>query len=133
VYSQVSIVFDESIMGIWYIQLAESFDMMCALARVEGGGYKVNGRTRVYESEDPWDERDRKRWFSGPVEADSDEAAILKARQHVKDITADFLSHFPPDFIPQLFELIRGKRSVEEFANVLRSMPWAHSMEATTH
>jgi hypothetical protein len=50
----MSIVLDDKIMGIWYIQLADTFDMMFALSR-DGDGYKMNGRTRRYASDDPWD------------------------------------------------------------------------------
>jgi hypothetical protein len=55
------------------------------------------------------------------------------ARQHMMELTAAFTAQFPPGFLPQLFELLRGDKTVEQFAELLQSMPWAHSMEATKH
>ena len=130
----MSIVFDENIMGIWYCQLADDFDIMWALQRDPEGGYKALGRTRKYHSsDDPWDDKDTKRWFEGKIKADTDALAVERSRAHMIELTGGFTMTFEPDRVPMLFELVRGEASVEDFAKKLQAMPWAHSMEATTH
>jgi len=131
----MSIVIDENTLAIWYVKLADDLDLMIGLMRDGEGGYKVSGRTRQYASpDDPWDDRDVKRWFGGALKATDDADAVRKARTHMVTLTGSYTMTFAPEDEPaQLFELVRGKTSVEEFAEVLRSMPWAHSMEATRH
>jgi len=130
----VSIVIDEKILGIWYVCFDDDMDVMLALGRTETG-YEVNGRTRLYlgDPDDPWDEKDRKRWFGGGVEATTDAEAVSKTRANMIVMSTDFAKTFKPKTAPAIFELVRGETTVEEFAQVLRSMPWAHSMEATRH
>jgi hypothetical protein len=134
VYCHVSICIDEKILGIWYVKLGDDLDVMIALMRADAG-YEVRGRTRQYlgDPEDPWDEKDRKRWFGGGVIATTDAEAVKKAREHMVTMATGFAVTFTPAEPPQLFELVRGEATLEKFAEVLKSMPWAHSMEATTH
>jgi hypothetical protein len=130
----MSIVFDDNLMGIWYCQLADDFDIMWALQRDPEGGYKALGRTRKYHSpDDAWDDKDTKRWFEGKIKADTDALAVERSRAHMIELTAGFTMNFEPDRVPMLFELVRGTASVEDFAKKLQAMPWAHSMQATTH
>jgi hypothetical protein len=130
----MSIVFDDKLMGIWYCQLADDFDIMWALQRDPEGGYKALGRTRKYHTpDDPWDDKDTKRWFEGKIKADSDALAVERSRAHMIELTGSFTITFEPDRVPMLYELVRGEASVEDFAKKLQAMPWAHSMEATTH
>jgi hypothetical protein len=130
----MSIVLDENILGIWYCQLADDYDIMWSLRRIPEGGYKAVGRTRKYYTpDDPWDDKDTKRWFEGPVPGDNDDAAVERSRDFVMKITGSFTARFHPDRVPVLFELVRGSTSVEDFAKKLQSMPWAHSMEAKVH
>ena len=124
----MSIVIDENILAIWYVCLAEDFDVMFALMRDGEGGYKGNGRTRAYNSkEDPWDEKDRKLWFGGPIAAPDDDSAVAKTREHMVKISAEFPFVLQAGFVPQLFEMVRGLTSLDKFAETLRAMPWAHS------
>lgn len=121
-------------MGIWYCQLADDFDVMWSVSRDPEGGYKVTGRTRQYHSQDdPWDGKDRKRWFGGKLFATTDEEAISRSRDHMVTLTGGFAMTFEPDRVPVLYELVRGSASVDEFAEKLRQMPWAHSMDVTRH
>lgn len=130
----MSIVLDENIMGIWYCLLADDFDIMWSLRRNPEGGYLAVGRTRKYHTpDDPWDNKDTKRWFEGPIKADSDGLAVEMSRAHVIQLTGSFTASFHPERTPMLYELVRGESSVEKFAEKLMSMPWAHSMQATTH
>ncbi|HET7909681.1 MAG TPA: hypothetical protein VFL19_03145 [Nitrospira sp.] len=130
----MSIVLDESILGIWYVKLAEDFDLMIALSRGGDTGFKVEGRTRQYASpDDPWDEGDRKRWFSGGIPAKTEEEALKLSRDNMVKISTSFIATFGTKEVPALFELVRGTHSVEEFAKLLGAMPFAHLKEVTTH
>jgi hypothetical protein len=129
----MSIEIDENIMGIWYVKLSSDLDLMLALLR-DGKGYKIKGRTRQYDSPtDPWDGKDRKRWFGGSFVAADDDTALKNAHRHMVTVSLSFARVFTPPEPPVLFELRRGNMSVEEFGEKLRSMPWAHSMAATKH
>jgi len=130
----MSIVIDENTLGIWYVHLADDLDLMIALMRDGEGGYKVSGRTRQYASpDDPWDDKDIKRWFSGGIQAGDDADAVAKSRNNMIQMTSGYAALFEPEKAPAIFELVRGESSVEKFAETLKSMPWAHSMEATRH
>jgi len=128
----MSIMLDESIMGIWYVHLSETFDVMISLAR-EGEGYKLTGRTRTYNSLDPWDEKDRKHWFSIPVKAANDNDAATFCRRFIADGSLAFCKEMRIGGAVPIHELIRGKQTPEEFGKLLMSMPWAHMQEVKTH
>ena len=130
----MSITLDEKIVAIWYVKLGDDLDVMIALSRCEAG-FKVEGRTRLYlgDPEDPWDDKDRKRWFEGGVKATADTEAIIEAREKMVEMAGGFVATFRPDDPPVIHELLRGKATVEKFAEMLQAMPWAHSKKEAVH
>ena len=130
----MSITLDEKIVAIWYVMLGDGLDVMIALSRCDDG-YMVEGRTRQYlgDPDDPWEEKDRKRWFTGGIKATADPEAIIEAREKMVEMAGGFVATFKPDDPPVIHELLRGQSSVEKFAEMLQAMPWAHSKVARTH
>lgn len=128
----MSIVIDENIVGIWYAMTGDDNDFMLAVCRREDG-LEIVYRHRYYHSDDPWDEKDRKSWYR-MVTAQKDEAkAVETAREMLQGVVAIAMKMKRLKGNGLVFELLRGEASVEEFGERLRSMPWAHSMEATRH
>ena len=127
----MSVVIDESIVGIWYAMTSEDEDFMLAVSRREDGLEMVY-RHRYYNSpDDPWDEKDRKSWYR-MVSKQKDEAkAIETAREMVSGVIAIAMRMKRIKGDGVMFELLRGESSVEEFGERLRAMPWAHSQQVT--
>jgi hypothetical protein len=128
----MSIVLDENIVGIWYALTGEKDDFMLAISKC-AEGLELVYRHRYYASDDPWDERDKKSWYRMVTKKNDVQHAIETAREMVQGVAMIAVKMgrlMPP---AQVFELVRGDKSVEDFAEVLMSMPWAHSMAATRH
>jgi len=128
----MSIVLDDNIVGIWYVLTGEKEDFMLAISKCPEG-LELVYRHRYYHSDDPWDEKDHKSWYRMVTSKTDVQRAIETAREMVQGVAMIAVKMgrlMPP---AQVFELVRGDKSVEQFAEVLKSMPWAHSMEATRH
>ena len=129
----MSIVIDENIIGIWYALTGEADDFMLAISKCPEGLEMVY-RIRYYASpDDPWDENDRKSWYRMVTPQKDEEKAVEVAREMVAGVIAIAMKmkKIPGDGL--MYELLRGDASVEEFANRLQSMPWAHAKEVRTH
>ena len=129
----MSIVVDENLIGVWYAVTGESQDYMMAITRCDEG-IALTYRVRDYASkEDPWDGRDRKKWTRMVTPNTDEELAIDTARTMMTGLIQLSLNMGMIDPPGRIYELIRENKTPEEFGRWLMSMPWAHSMEATTH
>jgi len=122
----MSIVIDDNIVGMWYAVTGEMDDFMMAVSRCDEG-LQIIYRHRYYASLDPWDEKDRKSWHR-MITSQKDEAkAIETAREMVGGVVAIAMKMGRVKSHGEIYEILRGDRTVEEFAAALRAAPFAHS------
>jgi len=114
------ITLDESIVGIWYMAFKDPRDIMVTVQRLGGGQYKVSYRLKQYASPEPWCTQDRVITREKIMSHSSDRDGIAVVRRFLDDLS---------DKAPTegKWELLRGARSVEEFAQALIAMPCAHA------
>lgn len=127
----MSIVIDENIVGIWYAMTGDMEDFMLAISRCPDG-LELVYRHRYYASkEDPWDDKDRKSWYRMVTSQPDEQKAIETAREMLVGVVFIAKKMGRVTGNPEIFELVRGDATVEQFGERLRSMPWAHSQVKT--
>lgn len=63
-------------LGLWYVQ-GDREDFLAAATRQSGGAMKITYRFRYYHSDEPWDEKDIKRWYEAAPPPNSDEDSVV--------------------------------------------------------
>lgn len=114
------IEFDESILGIWFVQLSAESDWMAALHQHESGGVKLLYRFRYYETRGAWDGLDRKKWYEAKLSERDARTACAKMNG-----VATHLAHAADN--AACYACVRGERSLEEFTDYFLTMPFAHA------
>lgn len=128
----MSISFTDDTLAIWYILLEpEKSDYMGALSRRDYG-FMYTWRIRYYHSLDPWDEKDVKRWYSLqiPSAVGDTEGAVDVVREMVAATLALARMVGKPE-PAEIYELIRGAKSFDEFTKEFMEAPFVHKQEVT--
>jgi|SRR5215475_13030737 len=117
------ITITEKTVGIWMIPLDKSHDWMMALEEKDDH-YDCIGRIRFYnpESTNPFDEKDKKKWFRYKIKTDTREDAITICRERMAKLEA--LSGNKAD------EVIED--TPEKLTEVIMGRQWAHSKASQT-
>lgn len=122
------IEFDERIRAIIYVPFADRADYLAAVSdNPDGPGFVVTGRLRFYADGlgDPFDDRDRKRWFQSLSQQPLEET-IEKARQ-----AGAMLAMFS-GLVGELtgrvefYTLVRGEMTLDRFVDKWRAAPFVH-------
>lgn len=118
----MTIVVDDSILGLWFLPLSSDCDYLAALNRLPDGELKMQWRFRYREgaAPDAWNQH-RKRWYESRTRM-PEQAAIAQAREAVRVIATSSGQ-------PEYWELIRGAASVDEFTAALAAAPFAHVLQ----
>lgn len=119
----MSIMMDETIRAIWFIQVTPKQDFLQAINEPKPGEYEMQYRFRYYASKDPWDERDTKNWYAVKATSGTLEDFIAKCGK---------VAHTLGDACGakkrrQFFELIRGGQSLELFMETFHHQGFVHS------
>jgi hypothetical protein len=114
--------FDENTRGVWYCPtIPGEQDFLLTLNRIDEEHYGITYGFRYYNSDDPFDEKDRKSWYSGEVTGKSEEEVvdvinnqIMKAISSLNDGEG-------------FTEVLRGDRSLEEFMDEFLEQDFVHA------
>lgn len=109
----------ERTVGMWFMRLNEASDYMAHLETLEGGGYKLTYRFRYYNSDEPWDDKDRKEWYAVGMKP---ETTIEQALDVVRNLVGvmSVVSGFECD------EVLKKDMNVDAYLEVLKARPWMH-------
>lgn len=123
---QAGIVFDENIVGVWFIS-CEQGDLMVALRR-DGERLQIKGRVRTYVDKVVTSEsQDRKRWFEGAPP--TLELGLAQIRGTVAKFNETFVLF---GGVKDNVELLRGDdESYDDFVARFMVQPWAHAQPIT--
>lgn len=119
------ITFDEKIVGVWFLSTAVDQDWMAAITEIElGKVYELNYRFRYYhpESQNPWDEMDRKSWYKGVIQGPR-EFAIEGVRQVGKSMVN-------LGSVGELYEVLNNG-DYAKFLEEFQAQPWVFSRQET--
>jgi hypothetical protein len=108
----------EHTVGIWSAHLAPGVDFLACMNRRPDGAYVIDCRIRTAVDDQVFDSKDRKTWYQ--IETRSNEA---EAVEKIRRVHAELLKN---SVLQQGWELLKGARSMSEFAALLQSMPGMH-------
>ena len=113
---------DENTRGIWYCQTIPSEqDFLMTLNRLKEGHYELIYRFRYYNSDDPFDEKDRKSWYRAEVAAKCEEEIISGIETLLESLAA------VADNETGYTELLRGDRPFEDFMEEFMQQDFVHA------
>lgn len=114
------IEFDDTLMGVWYLQLTEVTDVLAAVVARPTGKFNIRYRVRHYKDNAVFDSEDKKNYYGGDV-SDPLEVVIAKMRKVMHTMRLfETLS---------LFELVRGSLTTDEMVREFESWPVVHRKE----
>jgi hypothetical protein len=118
----MSIEISEGTVGVWYVALSHC-DWLAHVGRNAEGLYELRYRFRWFRDDKIWDSKDRKNWYRFVTKPGEPVDRILettRARAKLLSEGCGPLAHTTN------WELLRGERTVEEFADLLLTMPGVH-------
>ena len=111
----MTMTLDENTRGIWYCQTVPGEqDFLLTLTRLEGEHYELVYRFRYYNSDDPFDEKDRKSWYRAEGRG-KEEEIISGVRKALMLIGTGFT------------ELLRGDRPFDNFMEEFMKQDFVHA------
>lgn len=126
------IAMDETIRAIVFTGFADRADYLAAInTNADGPGFTMTSRVRWHTDKptgDPFLDDDRKQWFRASFSNSLDEAIAA-----VRDLALSLCEHaawagqLTGD--SQVFVLVRGDSTVDEFAAKLQAMPFAYQRQ----
>lgn len=119
----MTMVVDETIVGIWFVAYSDMKDFMAGLSR-EGETFRIKFRVRYHKSMEVWAAGSRSHWTEGVHTGCTEAEAIDGVRQFV-----DMVCAIEP--IAGRWELLRGARTPDEFTELLIKMPGVNMRKAT--
>ena len=121
------IIMDESIRGIWFCTLIPGEqDFLLSLRNTAEEQYEIIYRFRYYNSDDPFDEKDKKSWYSGTIKGRNEKEVIAKIHEVFPFIIA---ASDADDFT----ELLRGDQSLDEFMEKFMEQDFVHAKQENIH
>lgn len=111
----MTIEFNEQIRAIWFVQVNSSVDWLAAVQEPAPGKARLVYRFRYYADAEIWDTKDVKNWYAFTGQYPE----LLNTVREMAELMAEARG-------ARLCELIRGARSLEEFADLFSSQPFAH-------
>lgn len=115
----MTIEITEKSIALWYVEIPHPpQNLMAHLARGENGAFDLVYRFRYKRDNKAFDSKDDKSWYGGTITNHTEAQALEKMRMLI-GILAKKSSG-------QLYELLRGTGTVEQFMEQLGKMPWAH-------
>jgi hypothetical protein len=103
----------ECTIGLWSVSLPAG-DWLQHLGVMPDGTYEIVYRFRWYRDDKTFDSADEKRWFRIRTKTGESEAHALEVARYAYGTLNKLGAHW---------ELMRGARSSQEFADVLLAMP----------
>lgn len=120
---------DETIRALVFTGFADRADYLAAVnTNADGGGFRLTSRIRWHTDKptgDPFRDDDRKQWFRATFSNSLDEAIAA-----VRDLAISLCEHavwcgqLTGD--SQVFVLVRGNSTLDEFEAKIRDMPFAY-------
>jgi len=118
------ITLDETIRGIWYCPLIpDEQDFLLSLTSSSEGQYQITYRFRYYNSSDPFDEKDKKNWYTSTITSKNEAEVIAKIHNIFLLLTNT------DDFA----EILRGDRSLDEFIEEFMKQDFVHTKREKLH
>ena len=115
----MSMQLNENTLGIWYcLTIPHKQDFLLTLNRVDEKSYDITYRFRYYNSDDPFDENDEKRWASAKTENQSEEQVIASVHSVLEALSSISGNDYT--------EILRGDRSFEEFMEEFMQQDFVH-------
>lgn len=115
----MTIQIGEATIGMWCVHMGEG-NMLMHLGRSPDGKFALNYRFRWYRDDKIEDSADEKHYYSGTLSGTESEV-LRKLRESFE--------HFLDHSGGQGWELIKGERSAEEYAEALKAMPGIQTRE----
>jgi hypothetical protein len=117
----MSVLLNDDILAVWFLDVSETSNWLAALSK-HPLGTRLSGRMRYYERNSPPDSEDQKEWFE-EISRDCPEEAIERVRARLRS-QSRFAQGNP-------YELIRGKRTLDEFVEEFLRAPFVHVSHLT--
>ena len=118
----MTMTLDENTRGIWYCQtIPEEQDFLMTLNRLEEGHYEITYRFRYYNSDDPFDEKDRKSWYRAEARTKNEEEIISGIETLLESLAA------ATDNENGFTELLRGDRPFDDFMEEFMKQDFVHA------
>lgn len=125
----MSIEMDETIRAIVFCQFTAKADFMVAINEPSEGSFTTKGRMRFYEhsSDEPWDEGDRKAWFTGSVPKGTVEECLEVIEKIISNLRS-FARETGRDSPNEKVYIVRRtpEMSVDEFLAEFQKQPFVH-------
>jgi hypothetical protein len=111
------IIFDEKIVGIWFLStIPNKQDWLAAVREIEPDAkYELTYRFRYYKDDKPFDSEDKKNWYQGQLTGTR--LYVIAAMRSVGNKLAG-VAHQP------LYEVMND-RGVNQFMRDFEKQPWA--------
>lgn len=113
----------EKAIGVWFMDVSDTSNWLAAVSRTEDGKLLLQWRMRYYEKGSPPDSNDEKRWYQGTSKKTEAEAI-----ENMRFIGRTMTQHAEG----KLYEVLRGDRSIEEFAKEFCALPFVHATVVET-
>ena len=119
----MTIKFNESLRGIWFCSsIPGEQDFLLSLNRITEEQYEVTYRFRYYNSADPFDEKDKKNWYSAKITGKSEKEIIDSIRTLLGYLLAKDDDIYPA-------EILRGDRTLDEFMDEFMKQDFVHAQK----
>jgi hypothetical protein len=130
----MTIVIDENLVAIWFIDLPPAEDYLMSLSRVPNGGMRFVYRVRHHspQSTDPFDEHDDKSWHTFETDDPNVEKAISAARSMARGLLGVAAAIHGGKAPEKVYEFIRKPGvSAEAFMEEFMKAPFVHVQRKT--
>lgn len=114
--------FDETIRGIWFVQVEPGKqDYLAAVNELPNGKMQLKYRFRYYNSTRPWDDQDVCNWYCCTATC-----PLAEMIDKVQTVTNLLVLGCGAADRGQVYELIRNGRPLDEFMREFERQPFVH-------
>jgi len=120
----MTIALTENVLGIWFVNLTEDSDWMCALTDADDK-WLIEYRFRYYcdDSGDAFDTDDEKNWYTATLDkADTSRETVLRKQTLVYKALRDMAGTTDGNY-----ELLRSDKTYEDFMEEFMELPFVHA------
>lgn len=121
----MSIELSSNTVAVWFMSVNATTDFLAALVCIDADNklFRFDYRFKYYNSEKPFDDKDRSNWYGGTISKHTKEEVLTKLRAFVK-VLEDKTGN-------KADELLMRDGDLDAFMVEFTSKPWAHLRSAT--
>jgi len=115
-FALVSMILSENVYGIYFIEMPDYRQDWLGQIEKTDDGYKLTYRHRYYKDDKTFDSEDEKHWYVMDL---PDLATALEKLEFIKRMSEQFMNG-------KSYDLLMGDKSMDEFMEEFREMPFVH-------